>query len=103
MKYALPLAMLLLAGCANDHYTVVAGGLGTPSGMSAALSDCRYESMQRAAQWNTHNAARAGVVVGGMIGAVIGVAFDSAAQDDNVDLITKACMADRGYSTTSAN
>lgn len=103
MKYALPIAMLLLTGCANDHYTVVAGGLGSASGMKADLTDCKVYAIHAAADAQPHGGVLVGAVLGGAVGAVIGSAFDQPGQHIDIDQLVSTCMASRGYNGTSEN
>ena len=98
------LALLLLSACANNRYTVIAGGPGSQTDMQSALSDCRYASMQQAAAAQNHGALFVGAVLGGMAGAVAGSLIDGPAQPHvDVNQLIEACMRDRGYDGTSEN
>ena len=88
---------LLLAGCANDKYAVMAGGAPTII-MSKALSDCKHDALVRYAQGQSH--------VGAMLFGAAGALADAdsgAMKASDIDPAIERCMAGKGYVGTSEN
>lgn len=105
------LLLLLLAGCAVDHYEVAPGGNGSTEKMHDDLMDCKHEAWHAyyASRPNTDGVAGAAGVLGGAIGgAIVGLATVSATPDTamktrDINPYIIKCMERKGYEGTSEN
>jgi uncharacterized protein YcfJ len=111
LVFLAPLAVVL-AGCAHDNYSVVAGGPGSQDRMNAELKACKQQAIDAyfdSEKQQPHTGAAVGAVFGGAVGSALGAMADKsgenpkAMQTSDIDPMIEHCMADRGYSGTSEN
>lgn len=112
MRYAIVFAfVVILVGCAEDNYSVVPNGPGSPDRMSADLKACKAQALDAffdAQKSNTHTGAVVGAVLGGALGGAIGGSIDAesgkpAMTDRDIDPAIEKCMLSKGYVGTSRN
>jgi outer membrane lipoprotein SlyB len=98
---------LLLAGCANDHYSVIPGTAASDEKMADDLRACKHEALDKYEANRDHTGLIAGTLIGGAIGGAVAGAIDSSSNQgmkpSDIDPEIERCMAGRGYVGTSEN
>lgn len=103
MKRSLIL-LLVMTGCANDHYVP------NDNGMNTALQACKKEANDKFYAENSPLGG-AGGVAAGVLGGAIGGAFigavsaasapETSMKANDINPYTENCMANKGYQGTS--
>jgi hypothetical protein len=97
-------AVLALTACAHDNYEVIPGGAGSQARLTSDLRACKriaideYLAKTRPDRGTT---ALAGVLAGGIGGAVVGAASLDQTELDKIDPRIEECMREKGYDGTS--
>lgn len=110
MRIAAIASVLLLAGCAYNHYDVTPGSGADPTTMNVALGSCEKEAMSLYEKSQRENYSLANLVVGAFAGGAIGGFATGALSSEqgqmkasDIDPYIQKCMADKGYTGESEN
>lgn len=98
------LALLSLAGCAQDTYAPARNGPPRAS-LSDDLQACKSMAIDAYMKSRSHSGALMGGLLGGAIGGAIGGAMDAQAEAPtrvDIDKTIQKCMREKGYIGTSS-